>query len=124
MHRFLPLLILTAAPAMAEPVATSGCRFSADPPPDMLAVDCEVTNTTPIAIATLEFELAVFETGRAVPWTKRHSGTFIPGGIEPGETATVTFPVMADPETVDRLADFSPKVEILTALDVGGKPIP
>jgi hypothetical protein len=67
---------------------------------------CEFTNEADRAIASVAYSITVTGTGREVPWLQTQSEKYIPGGLEPGETISITIwngilPDRADPNQLE-----------------------
>lgn len=124
MKRFLIPILLAASPALAAPLELSGCQLAAEQIPGMTVVDCQAHSAASTAVATVHYRVTLADPARSVPWLDAKGGTTIPGGIEPGETVTVSFVVARTVPDGHDPAALVPGVEILKALDVEGHPIP
>lgn len=74
-----------------------------------------VTNGLDWAVAGLGFDYVVETPGRSVPWEKEHSFTSVSGGIEPGETRTITKMTAAIPSAAPD--DLTATITIDDAVD-------
>lgn len=100
----LPMALAASAHADEQVFQISDCKLS----DHMLEIglihlDCEVTNFSGKAIASLEFEALVKDLDRTVPWYGPSLRTeAIPGGIESGEAVQRRITVGAIPSHADR----------------------
>jgi hypothetical protein len=111
------ILVLAAVANAAEPTITlSNCELVGGSPD--AGLDCEVTNLLDTAIAMMGAEVSYVEMDRAVPWARLRYDLDVPGGIEPGETRSISFKVPEVDHSLPIGEDAVFKVEILGALDV------
>lgn len=68
---------------------------------------CDAENTGPVAVSAFGYAYRATEQGRATPWAERGHGDIgrkyaaVPGGIEPGETVSVTLSIGPLPDRAD-----------------------
>jgi len=72
-----------------------------------------ITNNLPWAISGVRIACAITSTGRTVPWSSDTGVRSIAGGLEPGETKELTYPLSLFPsDAPDDLGVLAPVVDV------------
>ena len=82
-------------------------------------VNVSVANGLKWAVRDIVISFKVTSVGRSVPWEEREFGVEIPGGIEPGETRSVSTPMLINPDTKGRL---QASAKVLNVTDADKRP--
>lgn len=79
---------------LAPQFPIEGARFFYDDATP--SIELQVTNKTDKTISRAYFDASASSPGRPVPWVKTTINYPLPAGLEPGKSATWSFPVFAD----------------------------
>ncbi len=77
----------------------------------------QVENRLEWTLAGLRFDYRVTSVGRVVPWERDAAAVAVRGGIEPGETRTVSVALLPIPAEVGTVGALSATVELLDVAD-------
>lgn len=112
-------LALFASPALAGDISMVNCALEAE---QVRRFSCDVQNGADRAVAQLGYTIEVYEEGRTVPWAEDTRMIDVPGGIEPGETISLSFVTPAIPERAAGRT-LSIRVSGIVGYDVGRVPV-